>query len=199
MDYATLTAPLPKPFLSAPLSWPTIDAHIINADIINAGPSAGPVVTSQYSQTSTNFVVNTILGSLTDGATSIGSLTIPPLPLGSVVKITAFGEAAASSASVNYALYIDAKQSTAPTSIGAFTGTNGVVIDSFITIKTASTASLMLRATMDPSNVGSNFQVTAPYDSTISHQIDIFANISAASANNSFSCGSFFVELSNVT
>ena len=37
MDYATLTAPLPKPFLSAPFSWPTVNATTMNADLIVAG------------------------------------------------------------------------------------------------------------------------------------------------------------------
>jgi hypothetical protein len=194
MDYQTLTAPLPKPFLAQPLSWP-----VINANVINAGPLPGPVVVSQYSQTSSTFVVNTNLGSLTAGATSVGSLTIPPLPVGSVVKITAFGEAAANNDSVNYALYIDAKQATSPTAIGIFTGTNGVVINSYITIKSPTTASIILNAQMNPSNTASNFQIAAPYNSTISHQIDIFANIATPSANNSFTCGSFFVELSSVS
>ena len=174
--------------------------NILTANKVISGPSAGPVVTSQYSQTSTVTVTDTVLGSITDGATFVGSLTIPALPIGAVVKIKADGIASGSAASVNYALYIDGKQATVPTSFGNFSSTNvGVLIDSYITIKSASTASLILNAQMSGSAPNSNFQIAYAYDSTTSHQIDIFSNISAASLNNSFACGSFFVELSSVS
>lgn len=177
--------------------WLNITANSVSALKFNGGPSLLPTVYSQYSQTSSVIVSNTVLGSLTDGATSVGSLTIPPLNPGSVVKIKAYGLTSGSAASANWSLYVDGKQATVPTDYGSLTETNaGTVIESFITIKSAQ-VSAFLSATVNNNPQHSNGQLNITWDPTVSHQVDIFAIFSAASSANSFTCSSFFVEISN--
>jgi hypothetical protein len=176
--------------------WLNIKAGSVAASFVTAGPDLTPVTVGQYTQTENQVIANTDFGSLTDGATHVGTLTIPLVSPGTVVKIKVTGAAVAAAASVNYALYVDGKQATSPTSFGAFTGTNGVQLDSTICIQAGNT-SAFLNAQMSGSSPNSNNQISITWDQTLTHQIDIFAIISATSINNGFTCTSFFVELSN--
>lgn len=170
----------------------------VTGGVIKGGPSLGPAVYSQYSQTSTITVSNTVLGSLTDTATFVGSLTIPPLSVGTVVKIAASGAGSSNVGdSINFALYIDGKQATTPTTFGANYGTNvATQINANVTIGSASpSANFMVVASGHSPN--GNFQPTITWNRAISHQIDIFMNANAADPSNGFVCSSFVVELSN--
>lgn len=175
----------------------------LTAGTVFSGPSPGsPVVTSQYSQISSVISSNTTLASFTDGAADfVGSLTIPILPPGSIVKIKAYGKAGLASGTINYSLYIDGKQATSPTQYAGFVdNTVPTFVESYISIKTNNNATTFLAATMNgifPFQADN--QVAIAYDSTTTHQIDIFASFSVASVNNSFNCNGFFVELSSVS
>jgi hypothetical protein len=182
--------------------WLDINAGTISAFSINAGPALGPVTTGQYSQTSSVVVSNTVLGSISAGATHVGSLTIPPLPKGTIVKMTAYGVTSTTTASANYALYIDGKQATSPT---GSTGTPTIAaaatrLTCYFTVKDpASSCDAFVDAYINGvSNAdASDVQLDIDYDNTVSHEFDIFASFSTAAVGNSFSCSSFFVELSN--
>jgi hypothetical protein len=178
--------------------WLNITANSITALSVSGGPSLAPLTSGQYSQTSTVTVSNTLLASLSAGSTAVGSLTIPPLPVGSVVKIAASGAGGSTvGGSINYALYVDGKQATTTTTFGANYGTNvATQINANVTIGSATaSANFMVVASTHSSN--GNFQPTITWDRTISHTIDIFMIASAADPSNGFVCSSFVVELSN--
>jgi hypothetical protein len=174
----------------------------LTAGTVKSGPSLAPAVYSQYSQTSDVAVGNTVLGSISAGATHVGTLTIPPLPFGAVVKMTAYGITSTTTASANFALYIDGKQATAPTgSVGTPTiVASATRLTCYFTVKNpASSCDCFVDAYINGiSNVdASDVQLNINYDNTVSHQFDLFASFSAAAVGNSFTCSSFFVELSN--
>lgn len=183
-------------------NWLNPIVGTLTAAEVKSGPSLAPAITSQYSQTSSVVVSNTVLGSISAGATHVGTLTIPPLPFGAVVKMTAYGITATTGASANYALYIDGKQATspcgstdAPTIVASPTR-----LTCYFTVKDpASSCDAFVDAYINgvSSVDASDVQLDIDYDNTVSHQFDIFASFSAAAVGNSFSCSSFFVELSN--
>lgn len=182
--------------------WLNPVVNVLTANSVVSGPGSGPVTVGQYSQTSSVVVSNTVLGSISAGATHVGSLTIPPLPLGAVVKMTAYGVTSTTTASANFALYIDGKQATSPT---GSTGTPTIAaaatrLTTYFTVKDpASSCDAFVDAYINgvSSVDASDVQLDIDYDNTMSHQFDLFASFSTGAVGNSFSCSSFFVELSN--
>ncbi len=170
----------------------------VRANHFYGGPGYGPATVGKYSQISTITVANTDFGSITDGATHVGSLTLPPLAVGSVVKISGTGLASATAASINYALYIDGKQATVPTAYGNISAAQvSTSLLGSITVKSLSSVACFLQATMDNNASRSNNQLSFAYDSTVSHDIDIFAFISVTDPDNGFQCNNLVVEISN--
>lgn len=193
MDLASLNSGIP-----ATKTWLNPVVNVLTAATINSGPSLGPAVVSQYSQTSSIIVSNTVLGSISDTATFVGSLTVPPVPVGTIIKLKALGLSSVAAATVNFALYVDGKQATVPSgTTGTPTFTNAATeVESYISIKAAA-VSAYCGANISGVQPLSNLQLAATYDHTQPHILDIFASFSAAAVGNSFTCASFFVELSN--
>ncbi len=181
-----------------PISYTNLNVVSVEAKSIHSGPNNGPVSTCQYSQLSGVAVSNALSGSLSSGATFTGSLSLPPLPVGSVVKIVALGSASALvGVFLNFALYVNGS-SVLPISgaVGAISNL-GTKLEAYIVIKSSTVASLYFASNI--SGVIPNSQQTATfiYDSESSNSIDLFVNFSAANILNAFLCTSFFVELSN--
>lgn len=82
MDLKEFTSPLPKPWLN------------INANSVHTGPGGGGASSTVYSKLGVVSVINTMAQTPLSGgnAAAIGSRTLPPLPVGSVVRMTASGE-----------------------------------------------------------------------------------------------------------
>jgi len=78
MDLKEFTSPLPKPWLN------------INANSVNTG--GGPVSTTAYSMLGSTLIANTaVRSSLSSNTAATGSLTIGPLPVGAIVRLSASG------------------------------------------------------------------------------------------------------------
>lgn len=180
---------------------------VINASHIHVGPGDGPVSAAQYSQTSIVDVANT-LGpvSITAGATHTGTLVIPPLPVGSVVRFTASGKVNTTPANAvcNFGILIDGLEKTGPTSIS----TGGNAISGFAEIKasvtvypSANAVAFISVSEINSVGPGSGFSLLQTnqfsYDNTAAHAFDLAAYFSTASAGNNFAAYQVLCELVN--
>lgn len=194
MDLKEFNSPLPKPWLN------------INANSVHVGPGGGGVSAVQYSQLSTVTVTNTVgPSSLSAGSTAIGSLTLPPLPIGSIVKLTAIGFSSLSAGnSENFALYVNGVNVTGTTGMSSFTGSNiGTEIQAYLAVRPSGMAvpSLFVQAGASSGFTGVSAQggqlgVPFAYSNALAtNTIDLQVNFNVAAVTNSFICLSFFAEL----
>lgn len=194
MDLQEFNSPLPKPWLN------------INANSVHVGPSGGGVSSSQYDQLTTKTVVNTTAAtSLSSGTTAQGSLTLPALPAGAVVKLTATGVMVIPAGqSSNFFLYINGS-SVLGTAISSITVTNsGAKVEAFLAIRAGFVAPSLFALIGNDSGsagagaVGGAAILPAAFDNTLAtNTVDLRVQHSAASGSQSFACTTFFAELVN--
>lgn len=193
---------------TAPKPWLNIAADGILADSVHVGPGYGGASAAQYSQTSFVAVSNTTGPvSITAGATHTGSLTIPPLPVGAVVRITATGRTntVALNNVCNFGIFIDGLPLTGPTNIdtqgNAISGA-GTEVRAALTVYPSSGAVAFI-AVSEVNSIGpgagfTQIQTTPfPYDSSLPHAFDLQAYFNAADPGNNFTAYSVVCELVN--
>ena len=180
----------------------------INASHINVGPGDGCVSAAQYSQTSFVAVANTLgPSSITLGASHTGSLTVPPLPVGAVVRITATGRTNTSAANsvCNFGLAVDGGSKTGPTNIStqgdAISGA-GTEVRAALTVYPSGGAVAFISVTevnsVGPAQGFTQIQTTPfPYDNALPHAFDIQAYFNVADPGNNFTAYSVVCELIN--
>lgn len=198
-------APIGPP--TTPKPWLSIYAKGLLADSIHVGPGYGPVSAAQYSQTSVVEVINTTgPTSITAGGTHTGTLVVPPLPVGSIVRLTASGKVNTAIAldTCNFGVFIDGLPKTGPTNIS--TQGNAIAgaaeVRATVTIYPAGAAVAFI--TVSEINLvgpGAGFTLlqTNPftYDNTVSHTFDLDAYFNRADPGNNFAAYSVLCELVN--
>jgi hypothetical protein len=133
-----LSSSLPKPWL------------VINAASVNAGPGGGGVSSAVWSQIASKSVIGSLTPqSITSGAAAVGSLVLPPLPIGAVVRMTLSGNLGLDAGlNCQFAPYINgAIASTAFTQAAGGSGvaTTGVAqIHVLLTVRAAGLAAISL-------------------------------------------------------
>lgn len=190
MDLKEFTSPLPKPWL------------VINAASVHTGPGGGGAAsTTVYSQIAANSASNyTGNRSISGNAAATGSLTIPPLPVGAVIRMRANIGYNLTSGSSNLFLFLNGAsiaqvQFTPPT---VFAGSGRV--EANLTILSGGLCKPTLHVFATDLGLSSDDPVatgTPAYNNAINQTLDFQIGFGTANINNNFSCGQFYVELLN--
>lgn len=188
MDLKEFTSPLPKPWLN------------INANSVHVGPGGGSVNSTVYSKIGATTISNTSAESPLSGgnAAAIGSRTLPPLSVGTVVKLRATGEFSYSTVAGGgwtVALTVNGTDviSFSPVGVsGNFNQAASIFEGSFTVLGGGNAAGLM---TMDLQSFGL-FGKTAPsaagpipfipFDNTVSNTVDMTLKFGNASTSNNW-------------
>ena len=206
MDLDEFTSPRPKPWLR--INGDSADFRFVTGDAVHVGPGFGGASAAQYSMTSSTTALD-VSGpvSVTAGAAHTGTLRIPPLPLGAVVRITAGGLTNTAQAGdvCNFGLTIDGIEATGQTHIstgGGAIGTAGTEVRSSLTIVEggAAVASISVSewSSVGPGGGNTTLQTAQfDYDASVPHVFDIAVYFSRAAPGNNFTCYSCLCELVN--
>lgn len=201
MDLTEFSGPIASGNQTNPQPWAPKPWLNINANSVHVGPGGGGASTTAYSQFA-NVSASNYTGqrSISANAAHSGSLTIPPLPIGAVIRMRANIGLNLQTSGCTPRLMLNGAEISRVSFSSPTVLSGQASFDAEITILPSSLCKPTFYinptdlglASDDPSVTG-----TPAFNNAASNTLDFTIDFSVANANNNFSCTQFYVELLN--